>query len=108
MGTAVSEDNPKGSENRSQLEDRYQATQQELRELHRKMDTIRQEVGDEVDRQWVSIWRSDEMFDVKVGARLSSHPEYRSLLGRLRELELVQAALAKELDSPRREEGGPA
>ncbi len=100
----MSDEHPEGTQSRSQLESRYQAARQELQDLRRKMDTIKQEVAGEVDRHWVSPWRSDEMFDVKVSARLSSHEEYRSLLGQLRKVELVEAALAKELDRSGEEE----
>lgn len=100
----MSDEDPDGVQSRSQLESRHQEAHQELQELRQRMDAIKQEIADEVDRRWVSPWRSEEMFDVKVSARLSSHEEYRSLLGQLREVELVEAALAKGLDHSGEEE----
>lgn len=93
----MSEDRPHGTESRTQLEGRHQAARQELQELRQKMDVIKQEVADEVDRNWTSMWRTDEMFDLKVSATLSSNDEYRSLLGQVQDAERAEAALAEEL-----------
>jgi hypothetical protein len=83
---------------RAELESRYELARQQRQELRRKMDAIKQEVADDVDRNWSSMWRTDEMFEVQLSARLSSHEEYRSLVGQVRDVEAVEAVLAEELD----------
>lgn len=89
---------------RAELESRYELARQERQELRRKMDAIKQEVADDVDRNWSSMWRTDEMFEVQLSARLSAHEEYRSLVGQVRDIEAVETMLARELD--RTGEGG--
>ncbi|MGH8907901.1 MAG: hypothetical protein ACRD0K_15625 [Egibacteraceae bacterium] len=88
----------------AQTQSRLDAVRRELRELHERMDTIRQEVADEVDRRWPAMWRTPEMFDV----RLSGHEEHRCMLARAREAGLVEAALAGELDHAATTEPGQA
>lgn len=56
----------------------------DLAGLQERMEEIKRTVADEVDRSWQSQWRSEEMFAVKVSARLSAHEEYQSLLERAR------------------------
>ncbi|MDP8928758.1 MAG: hypothetical protein M3O70_09330 [Actinomycetota bacterium] len=85
---------------------RLDAAREELQELHRRMDAIKQEVADEVDRRWESTARNPQMFDVKVSARLSAHEEYQSLMGRVRETEQVEASLAAELEGTTEDESG--
>lgn len=82
---------------RAELETRHELARRQLQELRRKMDAIKQEVADDVHRNWSSMWRTDEMFQVQVSARLSSHEEYRSLVSQVRDVEVVEAALAEKL-----------
>ena len=60
------------------------AVRQELAEMRQRMAVIKHEVTVEVDRDWVSPWRTPETFDLKVKTRLSGHREYRSLQERVR------------------------
>ena len=91
---------------RAEVQGRLDAAQEELQELHRRMDAIKQEVADEVDRKWEARGRTPELFDVKVSARLSAHQEYRSLMSRAREAERVEASLAAELEGATEDESG--
>ena len=59
------------------------------------MAVIKQEATVEVGRSWVSPWRTQAMFDLKVKTRLMSHHEYRSLQDRVRDAE---ASLSAESD----------
>jgi hypothetical protein len=56
------------------------------------MAVIKEEAAAEVDRKWGSPFRSQQLFDLKVQARLASHDEYRSLQDRVREAEAQLAA----------------
>jgi hypothetical protein len=71
------------------------AGRQELEQLRERMAVIKQEATAEVDRKWESPFRTQQLFDVKVQARLSGDDEYRSLQGRVQEAE---ARLAAEPD----------
>jgi hypothetical protein len=68
------------------------ALRQELAQLNERMAVIKQEAAVEVDRKWVSPWRTPEVFDIKVKTRLTSHDEYRSLQDRVRD---AKASLVK-------------
>ncbi|MGH3755736.1 MAG: hypothetical protein ACRDRP_24225 [Pseudonocardiaceae bacterium] len=72
------------------------AEQQELARMRERMAVIKQEAAAEVDRKWVSPWRTPDVFDLKVKTRLAGNQEYRSLQGRVKEAE---AALAAEPDA---------
>ena len=61
------------------------AVRQELEQLRQRMAVIKQEATVEVDRQWVSSWRTPAMFDIQVKTRLTGHQEYRSLQDRVRD-----------------------
>ncbi len=61
------------------------AVRHELEQLNERMAVIKQEAADEVDRKWVSPWRTPQVFDLKVKTRLTSHQEYRSLQERVRD-----------------------
>lgn len=87
-----------GTQGRAELESRRRIAREQLQELRQKMHTIKQEVAEDVDRKWTSMWRTDEMFDLKVSASLGSHEEYRSLLGQARDVEAVEATLTEQLD----------
>jgi hypothetical protein len=58
---------------------------QELAQLRERMAVIKQETAAEVDSKWVSPWRTQETFDLKVKTRLTGHQEYRSLQDRVRD-----------------------
>jgi hypothetical protein len=68
------------------------AARQELTEMRERMAVIKQEAAVEVDRKWVSPWRTPDVFDLKVKTRLTGNREYRSLQGRVREAEVALAA----------------
>jgi dynactin complex subunit len=72
------------------------AVRQELEQLRQRMAVIKQEATVEVDRNWVSPWRTPAMFDLKVKTRLTSHQEYRSLQDRVRD---AMASLPAESDT---------
>ncbi|MGH3882068.1 MAG: hypothetical protein ACRDRY_06840 [Pseudonocardiaceae bacterium] len=63
------------------------AARQELSELRERMAVIKEEAAVEVDRKWVSPWRTPAVFDLKVKTRLTGNQEYRSLQGRVKEAE---------------------
>ncbi len=60
-----------------------------------RMAAIKEEAAADVDQKWGSPFRSQDMFDIKVKARLSGN-EHRSLQRRVQEAE---AALAAESDT---------
>lgn len=68
------------------------AVRRELEQLRERMAVIKQEAAAEVDRKWGSPFRTQEVFDLKVKARLSGNDEYRSLQGRVQEAEARLAA----------------
>ena len=72
------------------------AVQQEVATLRARMTVIKQEVTDEVNRNWVSGWRTPAMIQLKVKTRLTGHQEYRSLQNRVRD---AQACLPPESDA---------
>ena len=59
--------------------------------MRERMTVIKQEAAVEVDRKWVSPWRTSAVFDLKVKTRLTGNQEYRLLQGRVQKAE---AALA--------------
>jgi BMFP domain-containing protein YqiC len=80
------------------------AARHELEQLRERMAVIKQEAAADVDRKWGSPFRTQEVFDLKVKARLSGNDEYRSLQGRVRETEArlaAQSDTASEADSAR-------
>jgi hypothetical protein len=68
------------------------AARQELAEMRERMAVIKQEAAVEVDRKWVSPWRTPDVFDLKVKTRLTANQEYRSLQNRVRDAEASLAA----------------
>ncbi|MGH3802810.1 MAG: hypothetical protein ACRDTD_22330 [Pseudonocardiaceae bacterium] len=72
------------------------AARQELATMRERMAVIKQEAVAEVDQKWGSPFRTQDLFDLKVKARLSGNEEYRSLQRRVQEAE---AALAAESDT---------
>jgi len=78
------------------------AVWQELEQLRTRMAVIKDEAAAEVDRKWGSAWRTQEVFDLKVKARLAGNDEYRLLQDRVRDAEARlagQADAASEADS---------
>jgi hypothetical protein len=63
----------------------HDAARQELAQLRERMAVIKQEAAAEVDSKWVSPWRTQATFDLKVKTRLTGHQEYRSLQDRVRD-----------------------
>lgn len=80
----------------AEVQDSAAAARQELAEMRERMAVIKQEAAVEVDRKWVSPWRTQDVFDLKVKTRLTANPEYRSLQNRVRDAE---ASLAAEPDT---------
>lgn len=72
------------------------AVQQELAKMRERMAVIKQEAAVEVDRKWVSPWRTQDVFDLKVKTRLTANQEYRTLQNRVRD---VEAGLAAHSDT---------
>jgi hypothetical protein len=71
------------------------ALRQELEQLRERMTVVKQEAAAEVDRKWASPFRTQDLFDLKVKARLSGNDEYNKLRSRIQEAE---AKLAAESD----------
>ena len=69
------------------------AVRQELAEMRQRMAVIKHEITVEVDRNWVSPWRTPHTFDLKVKTRLTGHQEYRSLQDRVRDTKARLALL---------------
>jgi hypothetical protein len=76
--------------------DSENTAQQELARMLERMAVIKQETAVEVDRKWVSPWRTQDVFDLKVKTRLTAHKEYRSLQNRVRD---IKASLAARPDT---------
>jgi hypothetical protein len=72
------------------------AVRQELAEMRERMAVIKQEAAAEIDRNWVSPWRTPAMYDLKVKTRLTGHQEDRSLQNRVRD---AKASLPAEPDA---------
>jgi hypothetical protein len=60
------------------------------------MAVIRAQVAAEVEEKWTTPYRTPEVFDLKVQARLAAHREFRALQDQVRE---VEARLAAEADA---------
>ncbi|HKR50226.1 MAG TPA: hypothetical protein VJT72_11700 [Pseudonocardiaceae bacterium] len=80
------------------------AVRQELVEMRGRMAVIKEEAAAEVNRKWVSPWRTPDVFDLKVKTRLTGNQEYRSLQGRVKEAEATltgEPGAVTEVDSAR-------
>ncbi len=64
----------------------------ELAGWRRRMSVIREEVTADVEAKWTTPWRTPDVFELKVRARLAGHREYRELQDRVREGEAALAA----------------
>ncbi|MDQ3826605.1 MAG: hypothetical protein M3325_13050 [Actinomycetota bacterium] len=69
------------------LQSSVDAGQQEVTKLRERMAVIKQEITDDVNRNWSSAWRTPAMFELMVKTRLTGHDEYRALQNRLRDAE---------------------
>ena len=85
-----------GIQDDAELRGGVDAARQELAALRERMAVIKQEAATEVDRKWVSPWRTQDTFDLKVKTRLTGHQEYRSLQNRVRD---ATARLPAESDA---------
>ena len=72
------------------------ASRQELDELRQRMDAVKQQAAAEVDENWKSPIRTQDLFDIKVKQKLANNEEYQTLQARIREAE---AKLAAESDA---------
>jgi hypothetical protein len=60
--------------------------------MRERMAVIKQEAAADLDSKWGSPWKSEEMFNLKLQARLSGDSEYTSLRGRVQKAEARLAA----------------
>lgn len=65
---------------------------QDVSALRERMSVIKEEVTAEVEKKWVTPYRTPAVFDLKVNARLAAHQEYRALQARVRDAEKAQCA----------------
>lgn len=65
---------------------------QDLSAQRERMAVIKGEVTAEVEAKWVTPYRNQDVFDMKVNSRLAAHSEYRKLQAQVREAETVQRA----------------
>lgn len=86
------------SQEGAEVQGSVDAVRQELTQLREQMAVIKQEAAAEVDRKWGSPFRTQEVFDLKVKARLSGNDRYRSLQNQVQEIEAKLAAQS-ETDS---------
>lgn len=82
----------KVSEEGAGTQDGADAVRQELEQLREQMAAIKQEVAAVVDEKWGSPYKSKDVFEMKVQARLSSHGQYQKLRARVKEAEAKLAA----------------
>jgi hypothetical protein len=85
-----------GNQDGVELQGGVDTAQQELAKMRERMAVIKHEATVEVDRKWVSPWRTQDTFDLKVKTRLTGHQEYRSLQNRVRD---ANASLPAESDA---------
>ena len=68
------------------------AARQELATILERMEQLRKEAAVAVEAAWQTRWRNDEVFAIKVNARLTGQQEYRELVDRARAAEAAVAA----------------
>jgi len=98
------EADPHVNQDGAEVQGGVDAVRQELATMRERMAVIKQEAAVEVDRKWVSPWRTPAVFDLKVKTRLTGNQEYRSLQGRVKDAVATLAAepgAATEADSAR-------
>ncbi|HEY2725438.1 MAG TPA: hypothetical protein VGI84_12210 [Pseudonocardiaceae bacterium] len=59
----------------------------ELADARERMEALRAEATDDVNRNWGANHKPQELIDLKVNGRLAANGEYQSLRSRVRELE---------------------
>ncbi len=67
--------------------------QDEIAGLRRRMDEIKAEVTEDLEKNWPSPWRGGDAVNAKVSARLSGHTDYQSLLADLRKAQAKEKKL---------------
>lgn len=67
--------------------------QEEIADLRRRMDEIKAEVAEDLEKNWPSPWRGEQAMNAKVSSRLSGNTDYQSLLADLRKAEAREAEL---------------
>ena len=80
------------NQDRAEVQGGVDAVRQELETMRERMAVIKQEAAVEVDQKWGSPFRTQELFDLKVKARLSGNDEYRALQRRVQDAEAALAA----------------
>lgn len=89
----MSSDNAESSSSGEDAEGGLEATRRERQELQQRMERIKEEVHADVEANWTAMWRSPELIESKVQARLSGHGDYQELVHRVREMESREAEL---------------
>lgn len=89
----MSSENAESSSSAENTEWGLEATRRERQKLQQRMERIKEEVHAEVEANWTAMWRSPELIESKVQARLSGHEDYQELVHRVREMESREAEL---------------
>ena len=63
------------------------AARQELDQLRERMAAVKKQAAAEVDENWKSPIRTEDLFDIKVKQKLANNDEYQTLQARIREAE---------------------
>jgi hypothetical protein len=63
------------------------AARQELDQLRERMAAVKERAVVEVDENWKSPIRTEDLFDIKVKQKLANNDEYQTLQARIREAE---------------------
>lgn len=63
------------------------AARQELDQLRERMAAVKERAAVEVDENWKSPIRTEDLFDIKVKQKLANNDEYQTLQARIREAE---------------------
>lgn len=92
----MSSDDPEASSSSEEGGSQLETARRERHELQRRMERIKEDVAADVEANWPAMWRSPELVDAKVRARLSGHEQYQELLHRVREMESREADLGGE------------
>lgn len=64
--------------------------------LRQRMQEIRAATETEVLKNWTSPWKGADMVATKVDARLATHPEYRAVMTKARQLKQLEERLDPE------------
>lgn len=79
------------------LEQRCKAAHEEVAELQRQMDEMRNAMREKLLAEWPSPWKNDQIVNTKVTGRLAENKEYKSLNLKIRAAEAVAEKLDAEL-----------